>query len=100
MPLLSGISSGYQRLSKYITKAARKRLPLSPKRAGKGFYKGNNCASTGRINSLGACVVYLALSLSPSLAGFLIDQRMTLIPDRCRPLPLTQAGSGSMRGSG
>lgn len=69
MPLLSGISSGYQRLSKYITKAARKRLPLSPKRAGKGFYKGNNCASTGRINSLGACacVVEGAITLSLSL---------------------------------
>lgn len=53
MPLLSGISTGYQRLSKYLSKAARKRLPLSPKRAGKGFYKGNKCASTGRVDSIG-----------------------------------------------
>ncbi len=53
MPLLAGISSGYQRLSKYLSKAAKKRLPLSPKRAGKGFYKGNNCAPTGRVDSIG-----------------------------------------------
>ncbi|GAB5030090.1 mitochondrial ribosomal protein l27 [Nannochloropsis oceanica] len=53
MPLLAGISTGFQRLSKYLSKAARKRLPLSPKRAGKGFYKGNKCASTGRVNSIG-----------------------------------------------
>lgn len=58
MPLLSGISTGYQRLSKYISKAARKRLPLSPKRAGKGFYKGNKCASTGRVDSTGTSSVY------------------------------------------
>ncbi|EWM30388.1 mitochondrial ribosomal protein l27 [Nannochloropsis gaditana] len=53
MPLLAGINTGFQRLSKYLSKAARKRLPLSPKRTGKGFYKGNKCASTGRINSIG-----------------------------------------------
>lgn len=53
MPLLAGISSGYQRLSKYLSKAARKRLPLSPKHARKGFYKGNNCAPTGYLDSKG-----------------------------------------------
>lgn len=62
MPLLSGISSGYQRMSKYLSQAARKRLPLSPKRAGKGFYKGNNCAPTGRVDSIGACIVRVAVS--------------------------------------
>ena len=56
MPLLAGISTGFQRLSKYLSKAAKKRLPLSPKRAGKGFYKGNNCASTGRVNSIGTYI--------------------------------------------
>jgi len=56
MPLLAGISTGFQRLSKYLSKAAKKRLPLSPKRAGKGFYKGNNCASTGRVNSVGTYI--------------------------------------------
>jgi len=53
MPLLGSISMGALRMSKYISKAARKRLPLTTKHARKGFYKGNKCASTGTINSKG-----------------------------------------------
>jgi large subunit ribosomal protein L41 len=53
MPLLDGIASAYLRMSKYISKSARKRVPLHAKMAGKGFYKGNRCAPTGRITSKG-----------------------------------------------
>ena len=53
MPLLGNISMGAMRMSKYISKAARKRLPLHPKHARKGFYKGNKCASTGITTSTG-----------------------------------------------
>lgn len=53
MPLLEGIGTAYLRLSKYISKAAKKRIPLHRKNAGKGFYKGTGCAPTGRLTSLG-----------------------------------------------
>ena len=37
--------------AKYISKAARKRMPLTTKRAGKGFYKGKGGTKEGRLNS-------------------------------------------------
>lgn len=39
---------------RFLSKAATKRLPLTSKRARKGYYKGNGSASTGRLNSRGA----------------------------------------------
>lgn len=39
--------------SKYISKARTKRLPLTTKRAGKGFYKGNGARKEGTLNSRG-----------------------------------------------
>lgn len=40
-------------MSKYLSKAATKRLPLNTKRAGKGYYKGKGCTSEGRLTSKG-----------------------------------------------
>jgi large subunit ribosomal protein L41 len=37
--------------SKYISKSRTKRLPLTTKRAGKGFYKGNGARKEGLISS-------------------------------------------------
>lgn len=37
--------------SKYISNARKKRLPLTTKRAGKGFYKGNGARKEGTISS-------------------------------------------------
>lgn len=34
-------------MSKYLSKAATKRRPLTAKRAGKGFYKGKGCTKEG-----------------------------------------------------
>ncbi len=34
-------------MSKYLSKAAAKRRPLTTKRAGKGYYKGNGCTTEG-----------------------------------------------------
>lgn len=34
-------------MSKYLSKQAAKRRPLSPKHAGKGYYKGNRCTKEG-----------------------------------------------------
>ncbi len=38
-------------LSKYLSKSRTKRLPLTTKRAGKGFYKGKGARTEGIINS-------------------------------------------------
>jgi hypothetical protein len=38
--------------SKYISKSRTKRLPLTTKRAGKGFYKGNGARKEGTISSV------------------------------------------------
>ena len=39
--------------SKYISKARTKRLPLTTKRAGKGYKKGNGARTEGKLNSKG-----------------------------------------------
>mmetsp|Transcript_24957 Transcript_24957/g.18847 ORF Transcript_24957/g.18847 Transcript_24957/m.18847 type:complete len:105 (+) Transcript_24957:87-401(+) len=52
--------------SKYISKSRTKRLPLTTKRAGKGYYKGNRCRKEGTINSLGR------FSRSPDLCTELV----------------------------
>ncbi len=39
--------------SKYISNARKKRLPMTTKRAGKGYYKGNRCRKEGVISSKG-----------------------------------------------
>lgn len=52
MPLIRDLFSPL-RLSKFISKSRAKRLPLTTKRAGKGFYKGNRARKEGHINSKG-----------------------------------------------
>ena len=44
---------GIRCFSKYISKSALKRLPLTTKRAKKGFVKGKGCNSEGRNTSKG-----------------------------------------------
>ena len=39
--------------SKYISKSRTKRLPLTTKRAGKGYKKGNGARTEGKLNSKG-----------------------------------------------
>jgi hypothetical protein len=43
--------------SKYISKSRTKRLPLTTKRAGKGFYKGNGARKEGYITSKGNVII-------------------------------------------
>jgi large subunit ribosomal protein L41 len=40
-------------MSKFISKSAKKRLTLTTKRAGKGFYKGKGGTKEGKLNSKG-----------------------------------------------
>ena len=44
-------------MSKYVSKSMKKNLPLTTKRARKGFYKGKGGTKEGRINSIGRFIV-------------------------------------------
>lgn len=63
-------------ISKYISKSAKKRLPLSTKRAGKGYYKGKGSTKEGKLNSKGKFIsdprkkVELVV---PNLEGFKVS---------------------------
>ena len=52
-PLASHLLNSVANFSKYISKARAKRQPLTTKRAGKGYYKGNGCRKEGSLNSKG-----------------------------------------------
>jgi len=60
--------------AKYVSKSARKRQPLTTKRAGKGYYKGKGATKEGRINSKGRFVTdpkrQLELVVPENLDGF------------------------------
>ena len=58
----SSIVPSYQFLqlrfkSKYMSNAASKRLPMTTKRAGKGFYKGKGGTKEGKLTSKGRFIV-------------------------------------------
>lgn len=64
-------------MSKYLSKAAKKRLPLTTKRARKGFYKGNRSTKEGRLTSKGKFIVDPMKRLRlvvPDLTGFKVSQ--------------------------
>ena len=60
-------------MSKYLSKSARKRLPLTTKRAKKGYYKGNGATKEGHFGKGGKFIVDRSLRLelvAPDLTGF------------------------------
>jgi Mitochondrial ribosomal protein L27 len=61
-------------MSKYMSKAARKRIPLTTKRASRGgFYKGKGSTKEGRLTSKGKFIVDPLKRLElviPDLTGF------------------------------
>lgn len=60
-------------MSKYLRKAATKRLPLTTKRVGKGFYKGKGATTQGKINAKGKFISDPSRKLElvvPDLTGF------------------------------
>ena len=60
-------------ISKYISKSMKKRIPLTTKRAGKGFYKGNGATKEGRLTSKGRFIPNRLKMLElvvPDLEGF------------------------------
>ena len=74
-PLLNSASSLESRrfMSKYLTKAATKRLPLTNKKVKKGYYKGTGATVEGRITSKGKFIADPMKKLQlvvPDLEGF------------------------------
>jgi large subunit ribosomal protein L41 len=62
-------------MSKYLSKSATKRLPLTTKRAGKGYYKGKGGTKEGKITSKGKFRVDKSKRLQlivPELEGFMV----------------------------
>lgn len=78
--ILSGIKaakpkfdSTVRNFSKFLSKSAAKRIPLTTKRARKGFYKGKGCTKEGYLTSKGRFVVDWSKRLQliiPDLTGF------------------------------
>ncbi len=63
-------------LSKYISRAGRKRIPLHRKHGDKNWYKGTGSAKTGHLNSLGrfrADPELLPNIVVPDLSGFKVS---------------------------
>uniref|UniRef100_A0A7S2PDC7 Uncharacterized protein n=1 Tax=Leptocylindrus danicus TaxID=163516 RepID=A0A7S2PDC7_9STRA len=59
--------------SKFLSKSARKRLPLTSKRAKKGYVKGKGCTREGRNTSKGGFVMdpqKMLTLIIPDLEGF------------------------------
>jgi len=69
-------------MSKYISKSAKKRLPLTTKRAHKGFYKGKGSTKEGRLTSKGKFIVDPLKKLElvvPDLEGFKVRKRRSRV---------------------
>ena len=56
--MLSSISSNFGRFSKYISKSRTRRIPITTKRAGKGFYKGKGSRKEGYITHKGLFIFW------------------------------------------
>ena len=68
----------YRFFSKFLSKSATKRLPLTTKRAGKGYYKGNGCRSEGRHTSKGKFIMDRSKMLElivPDLTDFKVNSQ-------------------------
>jgi large subunit ribosomal protein L41 len=69
----SAVFGQQARGSKYLSRSAKKRLVLTTKRAGKGFYKGKGSTKEGYLTSKGRFVVDRLRRLElvvPDLTGF------------------------------
>eukprot|EP00978_Attheya_sp_CCMP212_P046311 scaffold384011_cov31-Attheya_sp.AAC.1 len=68
---------GVRFMSKYLSKSATKRVPLSSKRARKGYYKGNGGTKEGHITSKGRFIVdfskRLEIVMPRTLEGFQVS---------------------------
>ncbi len=73
LPTLSIFHESRRFMSKYLSKSATKRLPLTNKKVKKGYYKGNGATMEGRITSKGKFIADPMKKLQlvvPDLEGF------------------------------
>mmetsp|Transcript_26870 Transcript_26870/g.32558 ORF Transcript_26870/g.32558 Transcript_26870/m.32558 type:complete len:136 (+) Transcript_26870:150-557(+) len=85
-PLLFDVTRRY--FSKYLSKSATKRLPLTTKRAGKGYKKGKGCTNEGRLTSKGKFIRNWSKSLQlvvPDLEGFKLKPYIASSVSKCPP---------------
>ena len=81
-------------MSKYLGESATKRLPLSTKRAKKGYYKGKGCTSEGRLTSKGKFIAdpFKKLQLVvPDLEGFKLKPYIAKVVPKRAPELRTEA---------
>ena len=81
-------------MSKYLSKSAAKRLPLNPKRVGKGYYKGKGGTSEGRLTSKGKFITNPLKKLQlmvPNLTGFPLKPYIAMSVPK-RPPELRRGG--------
>ncbi len=85
----SFLSTQVRWMSKRMTKSATKRQPLSPKRAGKGFYKGTGSTKEGHITSKARFVVDPLKRMQlivPDLMDFKVSRVLfNILFSWCRP---------------
>jgi hypothetical protein len=76
-------------MSKYLSKSAKKRIPLNTKRVAKGFYKGKGCTKEGRITKKAKFMVdktkQLELVVPPDLANFRLKPYISADASRFPP---------------
>jgi hypothetical protein len=88
-------------LSKYVSKAKKKRMPLSPKRVGKGFYKGVGARSEGKLNSKAQFIVDPAKRLALEdidLADFPLKAYVAVTTKK-QPFPSARRFDAAVHGS-
>jgi large subunit ribosomal protein L41 len=84
-------------MSKYLSKSATKRLPLTTKRAGKGYYKGKGCTSEGRLTSKGKFIADPLKKLQlivPDLRGFALKPYISRTVAKSPPKDQLSLGAG------
>ncbi|KAL7433185.1 hypothetical protein ACHAXH_004453, partial [Discostella pseudostelligera] len=83
-------------MSKFLSKSATKRLPLTTKRAGKGYYKGKGCTSEGRLTSKGKFIADPVKKLQlivPDLTGFTLKPYIARTVAKSPPKDQTSVAS-------
>lgn len=84
-------------MSKYLSKSATKRLPLTTKRAGKGYYKGKGGTSEGRLTSKGKFIADPLKKLQlivPDLKGFTLKPYIGRTVAKSPPKDQLSLGAG------
>lgn len=85
-------------MSKYLSKSATKRLPLTNKKAKKGYYKGNGATMEGRITSKGKFIADPRKKLQlivPDLTGFKLKPYISRAVSKLPPEQRTEMMPGN-----